>query len=225
MKCQAVLFDLFETLMTEWGHKKYTKDEMCADLDVDRKLFDQYWEANEEARYLGEISFWDSLLYVCGQCGKAVDDATLARMVDRRVSTKSQCFDYVQPAVYELLDALKAMRVPMAVVSNCSPEEVEGIRQSRLYPYFDHVVLSYEIGLQKPDARIYQEAARRLGVDPKACVFVGDGGSRELEGARQAGMTAIQAKWYTDQHPWKRERMPGFLTADHPLDVLRYLEK
>lgn len=32
MEYTAVIFDLFETLITEWGHKKYTKREMCSDL-------------------------------------------------------------------------------------------------------------------------------------------------------------------------------------------------
>ena len=223
MKVQAVLFDLFETLITEWGHKKYVKSEMCADLGVDRALFDRYWEEKEQARYLGEISFEDSLRYVCKQCGRPVDDATVARMTRRRMETKSRCFDYVHPAVYELLNGLKAAHLPLAMVSNCSPEEVVGMEESRLYPFFDHVILSCEVRLQKPDVRIYQEAARRLGVDPEACLFVGDGGSHELEGARHAGMTAIQAKWYTNEHPWKRESLPGFAVAEEPMEVLRHI--
>lgn len=224
MKVQAVCFDLFETLMTEWGHEKYLKSEMCADLGVDRALFDLYWEEKEQARYLGEISFEDSLRYVCEQCGRPVDDETVTRMTQWRIRTKSQCFEHVQPAVYELLNRLKAANLPLAIVSNCSAEEVVGMEESRLYPFFDQIILSYEAGLQKPDVRIYQEAARRLGVNPEACVFVGDGGSHELEGARQAGMTAIQAKWYTNQHLWKRESLPGFATAEEPTEILRHIQ-
>ena len=40
MQYKAVIFDLFETLITEWGHKKYTKNELCADLNVSREDFD-----------------------------------------------------------------------------------------------------------------------------------------------------------------------------------------
>lgn len=209
--------------MTEWGHEKYLKSEMCADIGVDRALFDRFWEEKEEARYLGEISFEDSLRYVCGQCGRQADDATIARMTQRRIRTKSRCFDHVQSAVYELLDTLKTANVPLAIVSNCSPEEVVGMERSRLYPFFDQIILSYEIALQKPDIRIYQEAARRLGVAPEDCVFIGDGGSHELEGARQTGMTVIQAKWYTNEHPWKRESLPGFAVAEEPMEVLRFI--
>ena len=220
---QAVVFDLFETLITEWGHKKYTKREMCADLGIDREVFDQTWESQEEARYLGEITFMESLLFVCEQCGMKGDQALLSRMLEQRVSTKAACFDYVLPDVFELLHTLKSKGLRLAIVSNCSAEEVVGMERSRIYPYFDHVILSYQAKLQKPDVRIYHEAARSLGVAPEDCVFVGDGGSHELQGAREAGMTAIQAKWYTNQHPWKRESMPGFLVAEEPLEVLRHL--
>ena len=103
-------------------------------------------------------------------------------------------------------------------------EEVKVIRQSRIYEYFDQIVLSYEVNLQKPDVRIYQKAAGLLGVAAEECVFVGDGGSKELEGAKAAGMKAIQAKWYTNQHPYKRESMAGFLTAEEPLEVIRLIQ-
>ncbi len=51
MKYQAVIFDLFETLITEWGHKKYTKTEMCSELGVEREKFDVFWNQKERERY------------------------------------------------------------------------------------------------------------------------------------------------------------------------------
>lgn len=221
MKHQAVIFDLFETLITEWGHRKYVKSEMCQDLGVERALFDRFWECLDEDRYLGKVSFVEALQYVGARCGVTPDEALLQRMLALHVETKSACFEHVDPEVYELLEALKAAGFKLAIVSNCSPEEVIPMAESRVASYFDEIVLSCEVGLKKPDLGIYQEAARRLGVATGDCVFVGDGGSHELEGARDAGMTAIQAKWYTNQHPSKRESMPGFLIAERPLDVLR----
>lgn len=223
MKHQAILFDLFETLITEWGHRKYTKSEMCSDLGVERETFDRWWESLDGARYLGRISFVEALRYVGCQCGVTPDEATIQRMLDLHIATKSVCFEYVDPEVYDLLDALRKAGLKLAIVSNCSPEEVLPMGGSRLASFFDAIILSCEVGLQKPDARIYQEAAGRLGVAPEACAFVGDGGSHELEGARNVGMTAIQAKWYTNEHPQKRESLPGFLTAERPLDVLRHI--
>ena len=78
--------------------------------------------------------------------------------------------------------------------------------------------------MQKPDVRIYRAAAGLLAVDVEECIFVGDGGSDELAGARAAGMKAVQAKWYTDRFPRKRDGIDGFPTADRPFDILRYME-
>ena len=38
MEYKAVVFDLFETLITEWGHKKYTKNERCSDMGIEREI-------------------------------------------------------------------------------------------------------------------------------------------------------------------------------------------
>ncbi len=45
------------------------------------------------------------------------------------------------------------------------------------------LILTGTGGMKKPDACIYEEALRRFGISPDECVFAGDGGSRELEGA------------------------------------------
>ena len=224
MKYKAVIFDLFETLITEWGHKKYTKNEMCSDLGIERDKFDIYWDEKEKERYSGEISFTDSILFVTEKCGKKIDASTLSGIIDRRIMTKSQCFEHVNPDIYLLLDRLKTEGLRLAIISNCSSEEVKVIRQSKIYKYFDQVILSYEVKMQKPDIRIYKEGADLLGVAAEECIFVGDGGSNELEGAKLAGMKAIQAKWYTDRLPHKRDSIDGFSTAEEPLAIMRFLE-
>lgn len=226
MQYKAVIFDLFETLVTEWEHKKYTKSEMSSDLGVEREKFDIYWDEKEEERYLGSMSFEDSILYVCEKCGKSVDNSVLSALTDKRMKTKSACFDseYVNPDVIHLLKNLKAMGLKTAILSNCSPEEVSTLKESELYKYFDEVILSYEVHMKKPDSCIYEEAARRLSVTPNECIFVGDGGSSELAGAKAVGMKAIQAKWYTNQLPYKRPDIDGFLTAEEPLKIIDYIK-
>lgn len=125
------------------------------------------------------------------------DDLTLSGIIDKRIRTKAICFEYVNQDVYHLLDHLKKIGLRLAIISNCSSEEVKVIRQSKLYKDFDQVVLS--------------------------CIFIGDGLSNELEGAQMAGMKAIQAKWYTNQFPHKRDSRESFFTAEEPLDILQYV--
>jgi HAD superfamily hydrolase (TIGR01662 family) len=53
--------------------------------------------------------------------------------------------------------------------------------------YFKSVVLSSKVGYRKPDPQIYWEAARRIGVEPALCAYVGDNPVRDVEGTQRAG--------------------------------------
>jgi putative hydrolase of the HAD superfamily len=53
--------------------------------------------------------------------------------------------------------------------------------------YFKTVILSSKVGIRKPNPEIYWEAARRIGVEPAKCVYVGDNPVRDFEGTRAAG--------------------------------------
>jgi putative hydrolase of the HAD superfamily len=56
-----------------------------------------------------------------------------------------------------------------------------------LTKYFKAVVLSSKVALRKPNPEIYWEAARRVGVEPCQCAYVGDNPVRDVEGTRAAG--------------------------------------
>jgi len=61
------------------------------------------------------------------------------------------------------------------------------IESDGLTPYFKAVVLSSKVGTRKPDPEIYWEAARRVGVEPAKCAYVGDNPVRDVEGTQRAG--------------------------------------
>ena len=61
------------------------------------------------------------------------------------------------------------------------------LKDDGLTEYFKTVVLSSKVGIRKPNPEIYLEAARRIGVEPEKCVYVGDNPVRDVEGTRAAG--------------------------------------
>lgn len=61
------------------------------------------------------------------------------------------------------------------------------IHAEGLDPYFTAVVLSSQVGFRKPDPQIYWEAAKRAGVEPIHCAYLGDNPVRDVEGTRSAG--------------------------------------
>lgn len=96
----------------------------------------------------------------------------------------------------ELLDYIKSLRkiCKTAVLSNANRGVVERkIGQERVAECFDDIVVSADVGMAKPDPRIYALAADRLGVEPGECVFIDDI-PHLAEGARSAGMQAVVYK-------------------------------
>ena len=78
-----------------------------------------------------------------------------------------------------------------AVVTNAGPSEREYLcSRYRLDQLVDLIVVSAEEGVAKPDPEIFRRAARRLAVEPRACVFIDDNASY-LTGAAEIGMQTI----------------------------------
>lgn len=78
-----------------------------------------------------------------------------------------------------------------AVLSNADRTLVDRLRDVHgIYELFDDVLCSAEVGMAKPDPRIYALSARRIGLPPEACVFIDDL-AQNVEAAREAGMHAV----------------------------------
>ena len=90
-----------------------------------------------------------------------------------------------------------------------------------LTDYFKTVVLSSKVGIRKPNPEIYLEAARRIGVAPGKCVYVGDNPVRDVEGVLDAGfaMSIILIEPAT----LKKEPPKGDIKADLFIKVLSEL--
>jgi putative hydrolase of the HAD superfamily len=88
---------------------------------------------------------------------------------------------------------IKRLRPPYrtSILSNADNTLSDRLRNGwRIHDLFDDIVCSADVGLAKPDPRIYALAASRLGLPPEACVFIDDM-ERNTEAARAAGMHAI----------------------------------
>ena len=88
---------------------------------------------------------------------------------------------------------------------------------------FAAAVLAAECGLMKPDPGIYALAAERLGVEPGACLHVGDHALEDVDAARRAGMRTVWLNreggtWPSSLAPADAEigalsELPGLLSA------------
>jgi putative hydrolase of the HAD superfamily len=82
----------------------------------------------------------------------------------------------------------------LALISMCAPDTPAMWHASAFAGLVDVEVFSSEVRLRKPDRAIYRYACDRLGVEPSDCLYCGDGAYRELTGARELGMTAVEIR-------------------------------
>ena len=93
-----------------------------------------------------------------------------------------------QPAVLELLDRL-GERFTLAVVTNgSSRRQREKLRRADLLRRVEHVFISEELGLEKPDPGLFRRVLERTGLEAAAVLHVGDDPERDVAGARAAGL-------------------------------------
>ncbi|MGN0763283.1 MAG: HAD family hydrolase [Aristaeellaceae bacterium] len=220
---RAVIFDMYETLITHYRCPLYFSAQMAADADIPAVDFQLLWYATEAARTTGRLTLEDALTDILRAQG-CYSPELVQTLVRRRTATKEECFRHLHEGILPMLNALKERGMLVGLISNCFSEEAAVIRRSVLYPYFDAPLLSWEEGLQKPDEAIFRRCMERLNVTPEECLYVGDGGSHELEAARSLGMTALQAAWYLRENTLQLcARKPDFPQLEHPMAVLEHL--
>lgn len=221
---RAVVFDMFETLITHYHEQGplYFSNDMAVDANVPVEAFRATWRKTEPDRSTGKLSLEEVLTHILQEHG-VYSDSLLAHMIARRVHIAEECFCHLHPEILPLLEELRKRDLAIGLISNCFSEEASVIRKSKLFPYFDAVTLSYEVGCKKPDPNIYHHCLKNLGISPAETLYIGDGGSRELEAAKDLGMTALQACWYLKENTTQpSKRNSGFPQLEKPLDVLHY---
>jgi HAD superfamily hydrolase (TIGR01549 family) len=91
----------------------------------------------------------------------------------------------------EILETLRGRGYRMAVVSNADGRVRGLLEATGLTALLEFVVDSAEVGVEKPDPRIFHAATDRLGLAPAACAYVGDIYEVDVVGAARAGLTGI----------------------------------
>lgn len=221
---KAVIFDMYETLITLYESPAYFGTQMAIDAGIPEDSFQSLWRPTEADRTTGRATLEDVLKMILIR-NNCYTKELLDSIVSKRIRSKELCFDHLHPEIISMMSGLRDRGIKIGLISNCFSEETKVIRNSVLYPYFDYACLSYEQGLQKPDPEIFKKCMKELNVDPLECLYVGDGGSHELEASSALGMTAVQAVWYlkegTKQPTGRKE---GFIHIESPNDVLNYVK-
>jgi len=91
----------------------------------------------------------------------------------------------------DLLSALRGRAATAIVTNNIAKEQRRKIAACGFEPLVDAVVISEEVGITKPDPRIFEIALERLGCAAGEAVMVGNAWDTDVLGARAAGVRPI----------------------------------
>lgn len=220
---KAVIFDLYETLITEWVSDKYYSTKCADELGINHTLFRSIWENSHRQMNIGESTYRRVLENICLAAGVKPEQTVLDLCERKRIESKNQCFTLREDGIIKMLSKIKSMGQKIALCSNCSADEVSGFSSSDFAGYFDTVIFSYEVGMEKPEETIYQLCCEKLGVMPSDCLYIGDGGSRELYGAQAVGMEPLRAMWFLNKYVKDIKPMP-FQSVDKTEQVVEVLQ-
>jgi putative hydrolase of the HAD superfamily len=192
----AVVIDFFGTLTESASDEVWFQAAAAsaAPLGLPPERWRQALDASFAERATGALGdLPDTFRELARRCGTEPSDAALAESCEARVKAQNGLFAFRHDALVAL-QALKKHGLRVGLLSDCTPELPVAWPHFAIASYFDTAVFSCEEGLKKPNPAFFHLVCDRLGVTPADCLYVGDGGSRELTGAAAVGMTPLMLR-------------------------------
>jgi putative hydrolase of the HAD superfamily len=194
---RAAVFDLFGTLVPEFSRAEFEAAlrEAATMLACEPEAFLAGWGRTTVERQQGDFAdVEENVRAILDMLGRPQPDrASMTRALARRTEMYREGF-YPRPGAVEMLEQLRRKGIPTGLISICTPDIPALWRLSPMASLVDVALFSSEVGIRKPDPRVYLMCCERLGVDPTDCLYCGDGSYGELSGASRVGMTVFQIR-------------------------------
>jgi putative hydrolase of the HAD superfamily len=198
---QYVIFDLFHTLVDGAdGERNRVVGEMARIVGVEPTDLVQAYHDTWRERLVA----WDTeqtVRILAERLGGSPSDEQVGRAAELRRELSRRVLSAVAPGTVQVLDGLRASGWRLGLISNATAESAEAWPASPLATCLDAAIFSCDVGLAKPDRRIYVVGAEALRAVAAQCFYVGDGADDELAGAEAAGMTVIRTTEHNNTVP------------------------
>lgn len=152
-----------------------------------------------------------TLQEVAARLGVQLSSDQLSRAARIRRERQEAMFG-LRPEALRVIGALRGRGLAIGLLSDCTIELPEAWPRLPLAGVVDAPVFSCIEGMRKPDPRLFRKVAAGLAVEPGECLYVGDGGGRELTGASAVGMRAVLLAgpdWHQHRYHEQEARWAG----------------
>ena len=193
-KIQAVTFDVGSTLIEPWPSVGHLYAEVAArhgmpqaDAETLNRQFAAAWQAKTKFDY-SEAAWFELVRQTFAPLGSTLPNSFFPDLYRRFAEPDAwRVYDDVLPT----LDLLAAEGLKLAAISNWDERLRPLLKGLNLDGFFETIVISGEIGFQKPSPVIFEQALRRLSLPAGAVLHVGDSASEDVRGAISAGLQGV----------------------------------
>lgn len=205
MTVRAVLFDLDDTLVAFDAVTDQSWHQVCLDYhraghQVDPGVLaarikdssDWYWGDDDRHRW-GRANILEARREIVSRAFAAMDlpKADAIALADHYSSVRLKNM-YLLEGVHPTLGRLQHTGHSLALVTNGDGAgQRDKIARFGLADYFSAILIEGELGIGKPDPRVYETALARLGAAPSQALMVGDNLAWDVEAPQKAGIAAV----------------------------------
>ena len=132
MAVKVVIFDLFETLVSEFdaGHPSTT--EVAQILGLSMQDFQREYVNHRPARTMGQLDYAASLRYIAGKLGGKSPESTIKTLAERRQSAFTAHLRCIEPEILDMLNQITTSDIRIGLISNTDGSEVSDWANSPL---------------------------------------------------------------------------------------------
>lgn len=196
---EVVFFDLFFTLITPKYNNGRNENDV---LGLSKEQWEEYAEDKDLylERAIGKEKDPQKIIENIIKKSKInVMDHQMKEILELRKNRFQKSLVDVDSKVLQVLSDIKKSGKRLCLISNADVIDVMYWKQSPLSNLFDDAVFSYEAGYVKPQSEIYHVGLNKMNTIPEKSVFIGDGGSDELRGAKKLGMKTILSGYFLEK--------------------------
>ena len=218
---EFLLLDLDDTILDFHKAERIALSKTIQDFGVEpteealalyHKINKWHWEQLELGVMTREEVLTGRFAVFFRELGKEVDPTACARSYERNLSIGH----YFLPGAEETVQALSKKYRLFLVSNGTATVQHSRLTSAGLYPYFEQVFVSQEIGFNKPDKAYFDRCFERIpGFDPKKALMVGDSLTSDIKGGINAGLKTV---WINPKH-----KDCGDIRPDYQLDALSQL--
>ena len=188
MTIKGIVFDLDGVFFLH-GHENFIKN-VSRIFSVPKEKVTYAYKKSKEMNKYYKTGKWDGNKFWSWFCKELGIESSKEELID----ILSQGYEINQDAL-KVCRKLRKNRYKTLVCSNNFPERVEMLNKKfNFLDEFDVAVFSFEVGVLKPDKKIYEELCKRSGLKPEE-IFLADDNEKNIESAKKFGIHAI---FYTD---------------------------